>query len=55
MVDFVAWSEDNASSSEFASIQEEQAFIRAVVAGLVDVELDRVSTLDDAKSDLGIN
>lgn len=40
--------------SEFESSQEERDFMRAVVAGLADIEDGRVLSLDDAKRRLGI-
>jgi prevent-host-death family protein len=40
--------------SEFEAAQEERDFMRAVVAGLADVEAGRVSSLDDVMRDLGL-
>jgi prevent-host-death family protein len=40
--------------SEFEAAQEERDFMRAVVAGLADVEAGRVMSLDDAMRSLGI-
>ena len=39
---------------EFEAAQEERDFMRAVVAGLADVEAGRVMSLDDAMLSLGI-
>lgn len=39
---------------EFEADQEERDFMRAVVAGLADVEAGRVMSLDDAMRSLGI-
>lgn len=39
---------------EFEAAQEERDFMRAVVAGLADVETGRVMSLDDAMRSLGI-
>ena len=39
---------------EFEAAQEERDFMRAVVAGLADVEAGRVMSLDDAMRSLGI-
>ena len=39
---------------EFEAAQEERDFMRAVVAGLADVEAGRVMPLDDAMRSLGI-
>lgn len=41
--------------SEFESAQEEREFMRAVVAGLADVEAGRVVSLDEAMRALGID
>lgn len=40
--------------SEFESAQEERAFMRAVVAGLADLEAGRELPLSDVKRQLGI-
>jgi prevent-host-death family protein len=40
--------------SEFESGQEEREFMRAIVAGLADVEAGRVISLEDVKYRLGI-
>ena len=40
--------------SEYETAQEERDFMRAVVAGLADVEAGRVVTLEDVKSRLGL-
>ena len=40
---------------EFEAAQEEREFMRAVVAGLADVEAGRVMSLDDAMRSLGID
>ena len=42
------------SLDEFESAQEEREFMRAVVAGLADLENGRESTLSDVKRQLGI-
>lgn len=39
---------------EFEAAQEERDFMRAVVAGLADVDAGRVVSLDDAMRSLGI-
>jgi len=39
---------------EYEASQEERDFMRAVVAGLADVEAGRVMSLDDAMRSLGI-
>jgi prevent-host-death family protein len=39
---------------EFEAAQEERDFMRAVVAGLADVEAGRVMSLEDAMHSLGI-
>ena len=39
---------------EFEAAQEERDFMRAVIAGLADVEAGRVMSLDDAMRSLGI-
>lgn len=40
--------------AEFEAAQEEREFMRAVVAGLADIEAGRVSSLDDVKRRLGL-
>jgi len=40
---------------EFEAAQDERDFMRAVVAGLADVEAGRVMSLDDAMRSLGID
>ena len=40
--------------SDFEAAQEEREFMRAVVAGLADVEAGRVSSLDEVVRRLGI-
>jgi len=40
---------------EFEAAQEERDFMRAVVAGLADVEAGRVMSLDEAMRSLGID
>jgi len=40
--------------SEFEAAQEEREFMRAVVAGLADIEAGRVSSLVDVKQRLGL-
>lgn len=42
------------SLDEFEAAQEERDFMRAVVAGLADVDAGRVVSLDDAMRSLGI-
>ena len=40
--------------SEFEAAQEEREFMRAVVAGLADIEAGRVHSLEDVKRRLGL-
>jgi prevent-host-death family protein len=40
--------------SEFEAAEEEREFMRAVVAGLADIDAGRVSSLEDVKRRLGI-
>ncbi len=40
--------------SEFEAAQEERDFMRAVVAGLADIEAGRVMSLDELKRSLGL-
>ena len=40
--------------SEFEAAQDEREFMRAVVAGLADIEAGRVSSIEDVKLRLGI-
>lgn len=40
--------------TEFEAAQDERDFMRAVVAGLADVEAGRVTSLDDVKRSLGL-
>lgn len=40
--------------SDFEAAQEERDFMRAVVAGLSDIEAGRVSSLEDVKRSLGL-
>ncbi len=40
--------------SEFEAAQEERDFMKAVVAGLSDIEAGRVSTLEEVKRRLGL-
>jgi len=42
------------SLCKFEAAEEERAFMRAVVAGLADVDAGRVMSLDDAMRSLGI-
>ena len=42
------------SVQEYEAAQEERAFMRAVVAGLADLEAGREMSLDDAKARLGL-
>ena len=42
------------SVTDYESAQEERAFMRAVVAGLADIEAGRESTLAEAKARLGL-
>lgn len=42
------------SLSEFEAAQEEREFMRAVVAGLADIEAGRISPLTDVKRRLGL-
>ena len=41
--------------SDYEAAQEEREFMRAVVAGLADVDAGRVPPLDEVKSRLGID
>ncbi len=41
--------------SEFEAAQEERDFMKAVVAGLSDIEAGRVSTLEEVKRRLGLD
>ncbi|HOT24421.1 MAG TPA: type II toxin-antitoxin system Phd/YefM family antitoxin [Thermoleophilia bacterium] len=41
--------------SEYEAAQDERAFMRAVVAGLADVEQGRVMPLDEVKQSLGLD
>lgn len=41
--------------SEFEAAQDEREFMRAVVAGLADIDAGRVISLDDAMRSLGID
>jgi prevent-host-death family protein len=41
--------------SEFEAAQEERDFMKAVVAGLADIEAGRVSSLEDVKRHLGLD
>lgn len=43
------------SGREPSDIEEERAFMRAVVAGLADIEAGRVSSLADARRRLGVD
>ncbi len=40
--------------SEFEAAQEEREFMRAVVAGLADIDAGRVHSLDEVKRRLGL-
>ena len=40
--------------SEYEAAQEERDFMRAVVAGLADIEAGRISSLDDVKRSLDL-
>ena len=42
------------SVTDFETAEEERAFMRAVVAGLADLETDRDVSLEDAKARLGL-
>jgi prevent-host-death family protein len=42
------------SLSDYEKAEEEQSFMRAVTAGLVDLEKGRALSLDDVKKRLGI-
>ena len=42
------------SLAQFESVQEEREFMRAVVAGLADIDAGRVVPLSDVKRELGI-
>ena len=39
---------------EYEAAQEEREFMRAVVAGLADIEAGRIMTLDEVKRSLGL-
>ena len=41
--------------AEFESVQEEREFMRAVVAGLADIEAGRVLSLEEVKRSLGLD
>jgi prevent-host-death family protein len=41
--------------SEYEAAQEERAFMRAVVAGLADIEAGRVLSLKEVKRSLGLD
>lgn len=41
--------------AQFEAAQEEREFMRAVVAGLADIEAGRVSSLEDVKQRLGLD
>lgn len=43
------------SVTDFEAAQEERAFMRAVVAGLADLEAGRESSLAEVKAKLGLN
>ena len=43
------------SVSDYENAEEERAFMRAVVAGLADLEAGRDVSLADAKARLGLN
>ncbi|MHB9150991.1 MAG: type II toxin-antitoxin system Phd/YefM family antitoxin [Thermoleophilia bacterium] len=43
------------SLSDYEAAQEERDFMRAVVAGLADIEVGRVVSLDEVKSRLGLD
>lgn len=43
------------SVSDYEKAEEERAFMRAVVAGLADLEAGREVSLDEAKARLGLN
>lgn len=40
---------------EYEAVQEERDFMRAVVAGLADIEAGRVTSLEDAIRSLGLD
>lgn len=42
------------SVSEYEAAEEERAFLRAVVAGLADLEAGRELSIEDAKARLGL-
>lgn len=42
------------SVSDFEAAEEERAFMRAVVAGLADLEADRTVSLEEAKARFGL-
>jgi len=42
------------SVSDYEAAEEERAFLRAVVAGLADLEDGRELSLEDAKARLGV-
>lgn len=43
------------SVADYEKAEEERAFMRAVVAGLADLEAGREYTLDEVKARLGLN
>lgn len=43
------------SLSEYEAAQEEREFMRAVVAGLADIEAGRVLSLEEVKRSLGLD
>jgi prevent-host-death family protein len=43
------------SLSDYEAVQEERDFMRAVVAGLADIDAGRVVSLDEVKSRLGLD
>jgi prevent-host-death family protein len=40
--------------SEYEASQEERSFMRAVVAGLTDIDAGRIVSLDEVKRELGL-
>jgi len=43
------------SLEEFENHEEERAFVKAIAQGLLEVQEDKVQTVDDVKRKLGIN
>ena len=52
--DAATWAAEKAAVDAFEAVQEERDFMRAVVAGLADIEAGRVAPLADVKRRLGL-